>query len=117
MSGAVLAEMARYFQVLAEPTRLKILRTLCTGEKNVSQVIAETGGDPANISQQLRTLWSAGILSRREQGTSAIYAIDDPTVFKLCEIVCDHLLRHMANQINIRDSLLESQPQNSPVQS
>jgi ArsR family transcriptional regulator len=109
MSEAALEEVARYFRVLAEPTRLKILQVLCTGEKNVTQVIAETGGDPANISQQLRILWNGGILSRRSAGTSAIYAITDPTVFKLCEIVCDHLVVQMANRMNIRDQLREPQ--------
>ncbi len=109
MSDVALAEISCYFRVLAEPTRLKILQVLCTGEKNVTQIIVETGGDPANISQQLRTLGSVGILSRRPVGTSVIYAIQDPTVFKLCETVYKHLVIQMEHRMRIRNSLLEPQ--------
>ncbi|RIK44808.1 MAG: transcriptional regulator, partial [Chloroflexi bacterium] len=47
----ILAFMAVKFRMLADPTRLAILRTLMfDGERNVGQVVEATGGTQANVS-------------------------------------------------------------------
>lgn len=80
--------VARRFRALGEPYRLRLLQVLETGEKTVGELVAALGGNQPNTSKHLQILYSAGVLSRRREGTSIRYAISDPVVLKLCELVC-----------------------------
>jgi DNA-binding transcriptional ArsR family regulator len=104
-SDAVLTQVAAYFQVLAEPMRLKILNLLRSGDRTVGQVVEALEGNQANVSKHLRILLDAGIVSRRTEGTSAIYGITDPAIFDLCDIVCDRLAARFEAQNMLRESL------------
>ncbi|MEB3222516.1 MAG: metalloregulator ArsR/SmtB family transcription factor [Candidatus Sericytochromatia bacterium] len=88
LSEAGYEMIAGYFRVLADPMRLRLLNTLQGGERTVAQLMAATGGNQANVSKHLRVLLDAGLVARRKEGTNAWYAIGDPAVYALCEIVC-----------------------------
>lgn len=98
LSEAALELVARRFAVLAEPMRLRLLHALFDGEMNVNALVEEIGGTQANISRHLQTLTQAHILSRRKEGLQVFYAIADPTIFKLCELVCGSLERQLTKQ-------------------
>jgi DNA-binding transcriptional ArsR family regulator len=104
-SEALLIQVAAYLQVLAEPMRLKILHVLRSGDRTVGQVVEALEGNQANVSKHLRILFDAGIVSRRTEGTSAIYGISDPAIFDLCDIVCDRLAARIEAQNMLRESL------------
>jgi DNA-binding transcriptional ArsR family regulator len=104
-SEDVLTQVAAYFQVLAEPMRLKILNVLRGGDRTVGQVVEILEGNQANVSKHLRILLDAGIVNRRAEGTSAIYAITDPVIFDLCNMVCDRLAARIEAQNMLRESL------------
>ncbi len=62
--------MDEKFRMLADPTRpdptrLAILRSLTAGERNVTQVVEETGRNQANVSKHLKMLAEAGLVARR----------------------------------------------------
>ena len=40
----------------------------------------------------------AGILSRRSEGTSAYYKVQDVLIFDLCNLVCDRLAARIEEQ-------------------
>lgn len=80
--------VARRFRVLGEPCRLRILQMLEAGEHSVNEIVMQMDGNQPNISKHLQTLFDVGLVSRRREGTSVLYAIADPMVFKLCELVC-----------------------------
>jgi DNA-binding transcriptional ArsR family regulator len=82
--------VARRFRVLGEPCRLRILQTLEPGELSVNDIVAQLDGNQPNISKHLQTLFDAGLVGRRREGTSVLYAIADPIVFKLCDLVCNN---------------------------
>lgn len=88
MSSKMLDLVARRFRTLGEPFRLRILRELEGGEKTVGELVAELDGNQPNVSKHLLILHDAGLVSRRRDGTSILYAISDPMVFKLCALVC-----------------------------
>ena len=90
--------VARRFAVLAEPMRLRLIQALFAGEKSVNTLVAATGGTQANISRHLQTLTQAHVLSRRKEGLQVFYAIADPSIFKLCELVCGSLEKSLAKQ-------------------
>ncbi len=88
---SALAPVADYFKVLSELSRLQVLCTLRSGEKNVTEIIEETGLGQANVSKHLKILAQAGIVSRKPQGVSVYYEIAEPLIFELCELVGDRL--------------------------
>jgi DNA-binding transcriptional ArsR family regulator len=90
-----LTEIAAYFQVLAEPTRLQILNILRTGERNVGELAQMCGFTAANVSRHLALMTQQGLVARESRGTSAYYKIADPAVFALCDLVCGNITRQL----------------------
>ncbi|NET01379.1 MAG: helix-turn-helix transcriptional regulator [Sphaerospermopsis sp. SIO1G2] len=93
-----LNQVAEYFKVLSEVSRLQVLSCLSTGSKNVTQIITETGLGQANVSKHLKILTQAGIVKRTPEGVSVIYEIVDPTLFQLCDLVCGRLQVRLEEQ-------------------
>jgi DNA-binding transcriptional ArsR family regulator len=90
-----LVEVAAYFQVLAEPTRLQILNILRSGERNVGELAQMCGFTAANVSRHLALMTQQGIVERESRGTSAYYRIADTAIFELCDLVCGNIARQM----------------------
>src|SRR3954451_12614733 len=88
MPDDLLELMAEKFQMLADATRLAILRALMAGEKSVGQVGRETGRGQANVSKHLKLLADSGLVCRRKEGLQVYYRLDAPLVEKLCTLVC-----------------------------
>ena len=88
LSDEALVLVARRFAVLAEPMRLRLLQALIAAEKSVGALAKETAGTQANVSRHLQTLAEAGLVSRRKEGLQVFYAVADPSIFELCELVC-----------------------------
>lgn len=81
---AVYESVARYFSVLGEATRLRILHSLCREERCVNEIIRETGLAQANASRHLGLMYQAGLLARRREGTQVFYRVSDPVYVELC---------------------------------
>lgn len=99
MSNDALEMVARRFAVLSEPMRLRLLQALFDGEKNVNALVDLTGGTQANISRHLQTLTEAHLLQRRKDGLQVFYSIADPSVFKMCELVCGSLEKELSSRV------------------
>jgi DNA-binding transcriptional ArsR family regulator len=84
----VIEAAARWFRVLGEPQRLRILQTLESGEKTVGHLVKLLGANQPNVSRHLQALFDAGLVARRRDGSSVTYSVSDPIVFRLCELVC-----------------------------
>lgn len=78
--------------------RLRILNLLRDGEKCVQDLVEATATSQANVSKHLKVMLQAGILSRRSQGTSAYYSVEDDLIFELCNLVCDRLATRIEQQ-------------------
>jgi DNA-binding transcriptional ArsR family regulator len=88
LSTTMLEVVARRFRLLGEPMRLRILQLLEHGELSVNQLVEQLGSSQPNISKHLQALAHGGLISRRRDGLNTFYAIADPTIFKLCDLVC-----------------------------
>ncbi|WP_213807446.1 metalloregulator ArsR/SmtB family transcription factor [Granulicella sp. dw_53] len=88
LSDKMLDLVARRFRTLGEPFRLRLLQSLEQGEKTVGELVQLLDGHQPNVSKHLQILHDAGLVSRRRDANSILYAISDPMVFKLCELVC-----------------------------
>ncbi|MCF7689784.1 MAG: metalloregulator ArsR/SmtB family transcription factor [Cephaloticoccus sp.] len=87
--------LASRFAVLGDPLRLKLLHALFAGEKSVNDLVAVAKSTQPNVSRHLQKLMSSGTVSRRKQGTTVFYSIADPTLIKLCELVCGSLEKQL----------------------
>jgi len=88
MSPRMLDAVALQFRALSEPARLALLQLLRRGEASVNALTAASGFSQANTSKHLSMLHAAGFLNRRKQGTTVLYAIADPVVHELCNLMC-----------------------------
>jgi DNA-binding transcriptional ArsR family regulator len=84
--------VARRFEVLSEPARLKLLSALRTaGEQTVGELVEATGFRQSNVSKHLGMMAEEGLLTRRRDGVHVYYALDDPTLGALCMLVSRRL--------------------------
>ena len=95
--------IAERFRVLGEPMRIRLMDAMYDGGATVSELQEATGASQQNVSQHLRVLLRAGIVAREKRGTRSFYSLADPSMFALCDAVCDGLRRH----VDELDSLLE----------
>lgn len=84
-SGQVTAS-ARFFRVLGDPTRLKILELLLVGPHTVSELVEATGAPQARVSNHLACLRWCRFVEVEREGRSAIYSIVDRRIAALLEV-------------------------------
>ena len=95
--GKMIELVARRFQILGEPCRLRILQALQGRAMTVNQIVETLEGNQPNISKHLQILFDAGLVGRERSGNSVFYSIADPVVFKLCDLVCRSTARQAAH--------------------
>ena len=84
----VFESAAELFGLLSTPVRLKIISAVCQGERNVSELLSIIDTTQPNMSQHLATLYRAGVLGRRREGTQIYYKLQSERVATLCRAVC-----------------------------
>lgn len=89
--GRVCEAVSRFFSLLSEPMRVRILHAICRQEKTVSEIVAETGATQTNISRHLSTMHRAGVLTRRKDGNFIYYGVGDNALTEVCRTVCVHI--------------------------
>ena len=85
--------IAARFRALGDPTRLNILERLFRSPASVGEVVEHVGGTQANVSKHLGVLRSQGLVGRRKQGNRTVYSIADPSLERICSVVCAALGR------------------------
>jgi len=75
--------LAKFYRGLGDPTRLRILRYLIGGEKNVSELVELLGSAQGRVSSHLACLRQCGFVTLRTEGRLAYYAIADRRVLEL----------------------------------
>lgn len=90
--------LSRYFRVLGDPTRLRIIEALLDQERTVSDLVETLRVPQSRISNHLACLrWCRFVTSER-QGRSVVYRIADEHVSRIFDLAaslaepnCDHL--------------------------
>jgi DNA-binding transcriptional ArsR family regulator len=67
------AEAARILKVLAEPNRVRLVRTLTLECRSVSEIVDEVGLSQPLVSHHLRILRDAGIARQDRRGSFVYY--------------------------------------------
>ena len=98
MTMESLGLVAGRFKVLSEPIRLRLLQALEQGEMSVGALAERLSTTQPNVSKHLKMLQEAGFVARRQDGNTVWYAISDPSVFELCDLVCGSLRERLEAQ-------------------
>ena len=110
LTSEALEQVASYFQVLSEPTRLQILNLLRQQERNVGELAQLCGYSSANISRHLALMTQRGFVSRDTRGNSVYYRITDPSIYELCDLVCGNIARKFERTAKERAAFVAPAP-------
>jgi ArsR family transcriptional regulator len=83
-------EVTSLFALLADPTRLRLLAALSSGELCVCDLAAATGINRTTVSHQLRALREGRLVRPRREGRVIFYALDDSHVRDLLALGIAH---------------------------
>jgi ArsR family transcriptional regulator, lead/cadmium/zinc/bismuth-responsive transcriptional repressor len=85
-----LDDASAMFRALGEPSRLRLLARLTTGEICVSELAELEDEKLTTISARLKTLHAAGLIKRRRQAKHIYYALSDTHVLRLVQNALEH---------------------------
>lgn len=103
----VFVSVARYFALLAEPMRLRILNAICNGERSVSSIVAATGATQTNVSRHLALMHQAGVVARRREGSTVLYRLLDPEFAQICRTMCVRIAGRIEADGPLKQDLLD----------
>lgn len=90
--------LSRYFRVLGDPTRLRIVEALLERERNVSELVDLLGAPQSRVSNHLACLRWCRFVESERRGRTVVYRIADDRARQLLELAaslaepnCDHL--------------------------
>ena len=86
-----LQELADFFKVLGDVTRLKILNALLCSEMCVYDIANLLGSSQSAISHQLRVLKQMGLVKNRREGKTIFYAPADAHIVTILSQGLDHI--------------------------
>lgn len=84
--------VAESFKALADPTRLKILALLFSGERGVGDIADHLAVSQSAVSHQLRLLRSLDIVRYRKVGREVYYDLADDHVRDILVRTFEHIL-------------------------
>lgn len=86
-----LAVLADAFQILASPTRLRIVEALAARELCVCDLAAVVGASQPAVSHHLRQLRQMRIVRHRREGRMVFYRLDDEHIETLFQVGLEHV--------------------------
>jgi DNA-binding transcriptional ArsR family regulator len=104
---AVFEAVARYFSLLSDPMRLRIMHAVCNGELTVGEVVTRTGGTQTNVSRHLNLMHERGALARRKEGSLVYYSVADEALIAMCRGVCERVGQELDNSRGLKRGLKE----------
>ncbi len=86
--------VSQTFKALSDPTRIRILHLLCTGEHSVNEIAEKLDLSQSSVSHQLRFLKNLRLVKFRRAGTTLFYSEDDEHVMNLLKQAIEHASHH-----------------------
>lgn len=84
------SDIADFFKVFGDSTRLKILFLLEHGELPVNSIASALGMQQSTISQQLKLLRASRLVAHRKEGRSIFYRLNDDHIAKILSMGVEH---------------------------
>ena len=78
-------ELAEFFKIFGDATRIRILQTLLEGERNVGDLADVLEMSQSAVSHQLRVLRQNDLVKYRKEGKTVFYSLDDEHIRMVLE--------------------------------
>jgi len=83
--------LALTFKILSDPTRLRLVMALLSGEMCVCDLAAFLNVSESAVSHQLRRLKDLALVKQRRDGKILYNALDDEHVYELLKMGLEHV--------------------------
>ena len=90
-SDEILYQLADFYKVFGDPTRIRILYALSAGELCVCDIAELLGMTQSAISHQLRVLKQSSLVKFRRDGKTVYYSIADNHISTILAQGLDHV--------------------------
>jgi ArsR family transcriptional regulator, lead/cadmium/zinc/bismuth-responsive transcriptional repressor len=91
VDGLTATFLARTFQALSDPTRVRLISALSRTELCVCDLAAVLGMTQSAISHQLSSLRDIRLVKSRKVGREVFYTLDDEHIRELYQLGLDHI--------------------------
>ena len=91
-------QLADFFKVLGDTTRMRILNILEQSEVCVCDIAVLTGMTKSAVSHQLRALRAAKLVKGRRDGKNVYYSLDDLHVNLILDMGMAHIKEEPSNE-------------------
>jgi DNA-binding transcriptional ArsR family regulator len=98
LSPHLVSKVAERLRALADENRLRLLMRLREGPANVTTLSEALEIGQASVSKHLGVLRQVGLVAAQREGAQAIYHVHDESIFELCDLVCDGVVRHLEQE-------------------
>jgi len=85
MEDEIFELKAGILKVFAQPTRLKILESLRSGEKCIHEIVAAIHGEQSNVSRHIFLMQKNHIVTTRKAGVRVMVKVKDPEIFNILD--------------------------------
>ena len=92
LDGQTAAQLAEIFGALSDPSRIRIISVLDSGERNVRAIAQKVGISDSAVSHHLRGLRLMRLVRARKEGREVYYSLDDEHIRELYHLGLDHIL-------------------------
>jgi len=99
--------LARFIKIIADTSRLSIIRAIGSDACSVSEIIKSTGLSQTLVSFHLRNLRDSGIVQTRRDGPFIYYNLSDPHLLVL--------LDQLAQMAGLQDAPFETAQHSQPL--
>jgi ArsR family transcriptional regulator, zinc-responsive transcriptional repressor len=82
--------VSQTFKALSDPTRIRILHLLFSGEHSVNDIAHTLSLLQSTVSHQLRFLKNLRLVKFRREGTTVFYSCDDEHVMDILQQTIEH---------------------------
>ena len=83
--------LADTFRILGDPTRVRIVDALASGQLCVHEISEHIGISESAVSHQLRLMRSMRIVRGRREGRCVYYTLDDQHILSLFQLGLRHV--------------------------
>jgi len=87
----IVLEMADFYKMFGDSTRLRILFLLQGGELRVQTIADSLGMQQSAISQQLKLLRASRLVKPRKEGRTIHYSLNDDHIAKILSLGLEHI--------------------------
>ena len=84
-------ELADFFKIMGDSTRLRLLFSLESGELCASDLANIANMSRSAVSHQLKSLRQAKLVKSRKDGKTVYYSLDDEHVHSILKVAMEHV--------------------------